>query len=66
MIEFGPVTGNKFTAATNQAGLTVSSIPTLLVAVGRRYGATLGFETEANAKKAARLVKKTSASRKAR
>src|SRR6201984_3757579 len=86
-IELYPVAGKKVTAAASEAGLSASSIPTLLVegddrpglglaiaqaisgvginmtffvaqAVGRRFSAVLGFESEADAKKATPLIKK--------
>jgi hypothetical protein len=90
-IEVYPVAGKKVTAAASQAGLSASSIPTLLVegddkpglglaiakaiagagvnmtffvaqAIGRKFSAVLGFETEADAKTAAPLIKKAAAS----
>lgn len=93
MIELHPVVGKKLTAAAEQAGLSASSIPTLLVegdnkrglahkiaqalgdaglnltflvahVIGRRYAATIGFATEDDAKKAAALIKKATATRK--
>ena len=92
-IELYPVAGKKVTAAAPEAGLSASSIPTLLVegddkpglgfaiaqaiaeagvnmtffvaqSIGRRFSAVLGFETEADAKTAALLIKKTTASKK--
>ncbi len=92
-IEIYPVAGKKVTAAAAEAGLSASSIPTLLVegddkpglgftiaqaiagaginmtffvaqAVGRRFSAVLGFESEADAKKATALIKKATASKK--
>jgi hypothetical protein len=92
-IELYPVAGKKLTAAASEAGLSASSIPTLLVeaddrpgagfaiaqaiagaginmtffvaqSIGRRFSAVLGFETEADAKKAAPLIKKMTASKK--
>jgi hypothetical protein len=92
-IELYPVAGKKVTAAASEAGLSASSIPTLLVegddkpglgfaiaqaiaeagvnmtffvaqSIGRRFSAVLGFETEADAKTAALLIKKTTASKK--
>lgn len=86
-IEIYPVTGRKLTTAATQAGLTPSSIPTLLVegdnkpglghaiaqatadaginiaffmaqAIGRKYAAVIGFETDDDAKKSAALIKK--------
>ncbi len=86
-IELYPVTGKKATAAAQAAGLSATSIPTLLVegdnkpgmgaaitrsiagaginltflmaqAIGRKYSAIVGFETEADAKRAAGLIKK--------
>jgi hypothetical protein len=80
-------------AAASEAGLSASSIPTLLVegddkpslgfaiaqaiaeagvnmtffvaqSIGRRFSAVLGFATEAAAKTAALLIKKTTASKK--
>ncbi len=81
------MTGKKATAAAQAAGLSATSIPTLLVegdnkpgmgaaiarsiagaginltflmaqAIGRKYSAIVGFETEADAKRAAGLIKK--------
>jgi hypothetical protein len=92
-IELYPVTGKKASAAASEAGLSASSIPTLLVegddrpglalaiaqamsgaginmtffvvqAVGRRFSAVLGFESEADAKTAAPLIKKAATSKK--
>jgi hypothetical protein len=92
-IELYPVAGKKMTAAASEAGLSASSIPTLLVegddrpglgfaiaqaiagagvnmtffvaqAVGRRFSAVLGFESEADAKTAAPLIKKATKSKK--
>ena len=92
-IELYPIAGKKVTAAASEAGLSSSSIPTLLVegdnrpglghaiaqamsganinmaffvaqAVGRRFSAVLGFESEADAKTAAPLIKKATASKK--
>ena len=92
-IELYPVAGKKVTAAASEAGLSASSIPTLLVegdnkpglgftiaqamagaginmtffvaqAVGRRFSAVLGFESEAGAKTAAPLIKKAATKKK--
>ena len=92
-IELYPIAGKKLTAAASDAGLSASSIPTLLVegddrpglgfaiaqavagaginmtffvaqAIGRRFSAILGFETEPDAKTAAPLIKKATASKK--
>ena len=92
-IELYPVAGKKPTAAAKGAGLSASSLPTLLVegdnkpglahritqaiadagvnlsffdaqAVGRRYTAVIGFETDADVKKAATLIKKATARKK--
>jgi hypothetical protein len=92
-IELYPVAGKKVTAAASEAGLSASSIPTLLVegddrpglglaiaqamsgaginmtffvaqAVGRRFSAVLGFESETDAKTAAPLIKKATAGKK--
>lgn len=81
------------TVAASEAGLSASSIPTLLVegddkpglgfavaqaiagagvnmtffvaqSIGRRFSAVLGFESEDDAKKAAPLIKKATASKK--
>jgi len=91
-IELYPIVGKKASAAAAEAGLSASSIPTLLVegddkpglgfaiaqaiagarvnmtffvaqSIGRRFSAVLGFETEADAKAAAPLIKKVFASR---
>ncbi len=92
-IELYPIAGKKVTAAASEAGLSASSIPTLLVegedrpglgfaiaqamsgaginmtffvaqAVGRRFSAVLGFESETDAKTATTLIKKATASKK--
>ena len=92
-IELYPIAGKKAAAAASEAGLSATSIPTLLVegddrsglglaiaqaiagaginmtffvaqAVGRRLSAVLGFESEADAKTAAPLIKKATASKK--
>lgn len=92
-IELCPVAGKKVTAAAREAGLSASSIPTLLVegddkpglglaiaqaiaearinmtffvaqAIGRKFSAVLGFETEADAKTAAPLIKKATSGKK--
>ena len=89
-IEVYPIAGKKATAAASEAGLSGSSIPTLLVqgddkpglghaiaqaisaagvnmtflvaqAIGRKFSAILGFETEADAKTATPLIKKAAA-----
>ena len=91
-IELYPVSGKKVTAAAAEAGLSASSIPTLLVdgddkpglglviakamaevgvnmaffvaqVVGRRYSAVIGFDSDADAKTAAGLIKKATASK---
>jgi len=92
-IELYPIAGKKVTAAAAEAGLSASSIPTLLVegndrpglgfaiaqaiagagvnmtffvaqAIGRRFSAVLGFETEADAKTAAPLIRKATMTKK--
>jgi len=92
-IELYPIAGKKVTAAAAEAGLSASSIPTLLVegddkpglgfaiaqaiagaginmtffvaqAIGRRFSAVLGFETEADAKTAGPLIKRATARQK--
>jgi hypothetical protein len=92
-IELYPIAGKKVNAAASEAGLSASSIPTLLVegdnkpglgfaiaqaiagaginmtffvaqAVGRRFSAVLGFESEAGAKTAAPLIKKAATKKK--
>ena len=92
-IEFDPVSGKKVTAAAAEAGLSTSSIPTLLVegddkhglglaiaqtiadaglnmaffvaqVVGRRYSAVMGFDSDADAKVAAVLIKKATSKKK--
>jgi hypothetical protein len=92
-IELYPIEGKKVTAAATEAGLAVSSIPTLIVegddkpslgqaiaeaisgarvnmtffvaqTIGRKFSAVLGFETEADAKTAAPLIKKAATSKK--
>jgi hypothetical protein len=89
-IELYPIAGKKVTAAAAEAGLSASSIPTLLVegddrpglsfaiaqaiagagvnmtffiaqAIGRRFSAVVGFETEADLKTAAPLIRKAAA-----
>jgi hypothetical protein len=89
-IELYPIVGKKVTATAAEAGLSASSIPTLLVegddkpglgfaiaqaisgarvnvtffvaqSIGRRFSAVLGFETEADLKTAAPLIKKAAA-----
>lgn len=89
-VELYPVVGKKFVAAAQQAGLSASSIPTLLVegdnrpglgyaiaqaladaginlafmvaqVIGRKCSAIVGFETEADAAKAASLIKRAAA-----
>ena len=92
-VELYPIAGKKVTGAAAEAGLSASSIPTLLVegdnraglgfaiaqaiagaginmtfflaqAIGRRFSAVVGLETEADAKTAVPLIKKATASRK--
>jgi hypothetical protein len=92
-IELYPVASKNVAAAAVEAGLTASSIPTLLVegddrpglglaiakaiadagvnmaffvaqVVGRRYSAVVGFDTEADAKTAAGLIKKATGPKK--
>ncbi|MGH9366875.1 MAG: hypothetical protein ACRD3M_04285 [Thermoanaerobaculia bacterium] len=92
-IELYPVSGKKAAAAAQAAGLTASSIPTLVAAgddapglghamtkaladaginltffvaqvLGRKWTAILGFENDADAKKAAGLIRKVKAPRK--
>jgi hypothetical protein len=92
-IELYPIAGKKVAAAASEAGLSASSIPTLLVegddrrglglaiaqaiagaginmtffvaqAVDRRFSAVLGFESEADAKTAAPLIKKAASKKK--
>ena len=92
-IELYPVSGNKSIAAARAAGLSASSIATLLVegdnkaglgyatakaiadaginisflvaqVIGRKYSAVFGFESEAEARKAATLIKRATASKK--
>jgi hypothetical protein len=57
-----PGLGHTIAAAVAEAGVNLN----FLVAhvVGRRYAATLGFETEPDAKKAAALIKKATTGRK--
>ena len=91
-IEVYPVSGKKATSAASTAGLSASSIPTLLVegdnrqglgkeiaealaeaevnlgflvtqVIGRRYSSVIGFESEEDARTAARLIKKVTARR---
>lgn len=90
MIELYPVSGKRLAAAAEHAGLSASSIPTLLIegdnkpglghkiaqamadagmnltflvaqVIGRRYAATIGFSTDEDAKRAAALIKKATA-----
>ena len=92
-IELYPVAGKKATAAASEAGLSATSIPTLLIegddrpglglaiaqaiagaginmtffvaqALGRRFSAVIGFESEADAKTAAPLIKKAASKKK--
>jgi len=92
VLELWPVSGRKLTRTAEQAGLSPSDIPTLLVTgdnrpalgyaiaraiadasinlsflvaqvLGRRYSAVLGFETEADARRAVALIKKATAAR---
>jgi hypothetical protein len=92
-IELSPVSGKKATAAAQAAGLSASSIPTLLVegdnrpglghalaaaiaeaginlsflvaqVVGKKFSAVFGFETDADARQAATLLKKAAAGKK--
>ena len=92
-IELYPVAGKNVTAAASEAGLSASSIPTLLVkgddkpglglaiaqaiagagvnmtffvaqVIGQKFSAVLGFETEADAKTAAPLIKKAATKKK--
>ena len=87
IIEVAPVAGRKASAAAAGAGLTASSIPTLIAVgddkpglgyamskaiaaaginmgfmvaqvIGRKFTAIIGFENEADAAKAAPLIKK--------
>jgi hypothetical protein len=87
VFELSPLAGKKAAAAGEQAGLSRSSIPTLLVSgdnqpglghaiaraladarinlaflvaqvIGKRFAAVVGFESEADAKKAAGVIKK--------
>jgi len=87
ILELYPVSGKKATTAARAAGLSASTIPTLLVegdnrpgighamaraiadagintsflvaqTIGRKFSAVFGFETEADAKTAAALIKK--------
>jgi hypothetical protein len=92
-IELYPIAGKKVTAAASEAGLSASSIPTLLVegddkpglglaiaqaiagaginmtffvaqAVGRRFSAVLGFESETDSKTATPVIKKAATKKK--
>ena len=92
-VELYPIAGKKVTGAAAEAGLSASSIPTLLVegdnraglgfaiaqaiagaginmtfflaqAIGRRFSAVVGLETEADVKTAVPPIKKATASRK--
>jgi hypothetical protein len=87
VLELYPISRGKAAAAATQAGLSASSIPTLLVegdnraglghalaqamadarinvaflvaqVVGKRYSAVIGFENDADAKRATSLIKK--------
>ena len=93
VIELYPISGKKAAASAQAAGLTATSIPTLLVegdnrvgaahaatqaladaginlnfflaqVIGKRYSAVLGFETEADSRRAAGLIKKARPRRK--
>ncbi len=88
-VEVAPVSGKKVTTAAARAGLSVATIPTLLVegddrpglghafaqaiaeaginvdflvaqVIGKRYSAVIGFDNEADCRKAATLIKKVS------
>lgn len=59
-----PGLGHKIAQAMADAGVNLSFLVALVV--GKRFVATIGFETEADAKKAAALIKKVTASRKAK
>lgn len=88
ILELYPVSGKKAAAAASAAGLSTSTIPTLLVegdnragighamtraiagaginihflvaqTIGRKFSAVLGFGTEADAKAAASLIRKS-------
>jgi hypothetical protein len=92
-IELYPIAGKEAAAAASEAGLSATSIPTLLIegddrpglglaiaqaiagvginmtffvaqALGRRFSAVIGFESEADAKTAAPLIKKAAANKK--
>jgi hypothetical protein len=92
-IEVYPVSGRKMTNAAREGGLSLSSIPTLLVegdnrpglghviaeaiaeaevnlgflvaqVMGRKYTAVMGFESEADARKAATVIKRVTAGKK--
>lgn len=96
-VEVYPVTGRKGVAAAQRAGLSASTLPSLVVegddkpglghaianslaeaginlafvvaqVIGRRYSAVFGFENDADASQAARLIKKAApaSSRKSR
>lgn len=94
-IELYPIGGKKVTAAASEAGLSASSIPTLLVegddrpglglaigqamsaaginltffvaqAIGKKFSAVLGFESEDDAKEATPLIKPTANKKKGR
>ena len=87
ILELYPVSGKKAAAAAGAAGLSASTIPTLVVegdnkpgigyamaravagagininflvaqTIGRRFSAVFGFETEADAKSAAGIIRK--------
>lgn len=91
-IEVYPIAGKKVTAAAHEAGLSASTIPTLLVegdnraglghaiasalgaaginmifqvaqVIGRRVAVVIGFENEADARKAATLITKAGAAK---
>lgn len=94
-VELYPVSGKKAASAAQSAGLSATSIPTLVVegdnrpglgaqmargladaginlsflvaqVVGRRYSALVGFETDADAKRATGVIKKATASKPAK
>lgn len=94
-IELYPIGGKKVTAAASEAGLSASSIPTLLVegddrpglglavgqamsaaginmtffvaqAIGKKFSAVLGFESEDDTKRATPLIKATANKKKGR
>jgi hypothetical protein len=69
VLELAPVSGRGSTDAARKAGLQPSHIPTLVVegdnsaAVGRKFSAVFGFETQEDADRAAKILKRAGPAR---